>query len=329
VGSDEDVLTAGLRQGIDLRYGCRRGKCTSCKYLVVEGDVFHDGASPYAFSPRELEEGAVLLCSTFARSHLVIRPWGEHRVEADGFEVIPPEERSARLVSLQRVTPELVELKLHLTSPLRFRAGQYVEIELPGGQERRSYSITTPPSAPADLAFLVDLRHRAMLMPFARLVPGAVVNLLGPFGNLFLRPSDRTVLMVAMGAGVAPLRAILRELRDTLGATPNPGLDRLPAIRFYCGAAPGGIPCLSEFEDLARETDRFAFVPVEVDAGAPAASRLGAVVRRIGREVADCSGHDAYVAGAPRLCDAVEALLVAKGLPETRLFVEKFYTVTS
>src|SRR5688572_19909924 len=106
VGAEEDILTAGLRQGVDLRYGCRHGQCTSCKYVVVEGDVVHKGASPYAFSARESEEGGVLLCSTFARSPLVISPFGEHP-PADGTPIIPPQERTARVVSVTSVVPEL------------------------------------------------------------------------------------------------------------------------------------------------------------------------------------------------------------------------------
>ncbi|MGH9006068.1 MAG: 2Fe-2S iron-sulfur cluster-binding protein, partial [Acidimicrobiia bacterium] len=155
----EDVLTAGLRQGIDLRYGCRHGKCTTCKYVVVEGDVVHRGASPYAFSDRELEEGGVLLCSTFARSPLVISPFGEQPAP-DGFALIPPEERAARVVSVAPASTDLVELRLRPDAALSYRPGQYVEIGLPGTCERRSYSMTHPPDPSGDLTFLVETSHR-------------------------------------------------------------------------------------------------------------------------------------------------------------------------
>src|SRR4051812_35997309 len=157
----EDVLTAGLRQGVDLRYGCRHGKCTSCKYVVVEGDVVHVGASPYAFSEREREEGGVLLCSTFARSPLVITPFGEPP-PADGV-LIPPEERRARVVSLAGASSDLVELRLRPETPLDYRPGQYVEIALPGTGERRSYAMTGPPDPSGTLSFLVDAGHRRVL----------------------------------------------------------------------------------------------------------------------------------------------------------------------
>ena len=35
----ETVLAAAQRQGIRLRYGCLHGNCSSCKYLLLDGDV--------------------------------------------------------------------------------------------------------------------------------------------------------------------------------------------------------------------------------------------------------------------------------------------------
>jgi ferredoxin-NADP reductase/ferredoxin len=320
VDPGEDVLTAGLRQGFDLRYGCRHGKCTSCKYAVVEGDVVSHGASPYAFSDREVEEGGVLLCSTFARSPLVISPFGE-QPSPDGFVLIPPQERTARVVSITHASADLVELRLRADAPLSYRPGQYVEIGLPGTTERRSYSMTGPPDPSGELAFLVDASHRRVLdalAPASKLAGHeGSVSVLGPFGRLFRRPAGHPIMMVATGAGLAPLLAILGELRAAGAA---------PPVRLYYGARPGGIPYVEELARLELELPAFEFVPVELPADAPRRLRLGPIVRRIGREVPDASGYDAYVAGPVTLCDAVESLLTAKGLPERRFFAERFYS---
>lgn len=313
----EDVLTAGLRQGVDLRYGCRHGKCTTCKYVVVEGDVAHVGASPYAFSDREREEGGVLLCSTFARSPLVITPFGEPP-PADGV-LIPPEERTARIDRLAPVAADLVELRLRPDAPLAYRPGQYVELALPGTGERRSYAMTAPPDPSGALTFLVDAGHRRVLEALAA-TAGATVALLGPFGRFFHRPAARPILMAATGAGLGPLLAILRELRAAGGA---------PPIRFWYGARPGGIPYADELAALAADLGAFEFEPVELPAEGPVGLRLGRIVQRIGRELRDASAHDAYVAGPVPLGDALEGLLTAKGLPERRFFCERFYAVSS
>ena len=62
VAPGETVLGAALRQGIPLEYGCRQGRCSSCKYFLREGEVDLGAASPYALSEQEREEGWALLC---------------------------------------------------------------------------------------------------------------------------------------------------------------------------------------------------------------------------------------------------------------------------
>ena len=318
VEEGEDVLTAGLRQGIDLRYGCRHGKCTTCKYVVVEGDVISRGASPYAFSDRELEEGAVLLCSTFARSALVITPFGE-QPPADGFVLIPPEERTARVVSLAPASPDLVELRLRPVTPLAYRPGQYVEIGLPGTTERRSYSMTHPPDPSGDLTFLIDAAHRRVIDALTA-TADEELTVLGPFGRFYLRPAERPILMAATGSGLGPLLAVLRELR-AVGAP--------PPIRLYYGAQSAELPLAGELDGLTVDLPGFEIVVVELESKRSPLLRLGPIIRRMARDVPDASGYDAYVAGPVSLCDAVAALLTAKGLPERRLFSEPFYSLAT
>lgn len=314
----EDVLTAGLRQGIDLRYGCRHGKCTTCKYVVVEGDAVSRGASPYAFSDRELEEGAVLLCSTYARSPLVITPFGE-QPPPDGFVLIPPEQRTARVVSLAPASADLVELRLRPDSALAYRPGQYAEIGLPGTSERRSYSMTHPPDPSGDLTFLIDAGHRRVLDALTA-TADEELTVLGPFGRLYRRPAERPILMAATGAGLGPVLAILRELRAAGGA---------PPVRLYYGTRTGGMPLADELDGLAGDLPGFEYVVVELEAQRSPRLRLGPIVRRIARDLPDASEHDAYVAGPVPLCDAVESLLTAKGLPERRCFAERFYSLAT
>ena len=69
---DETVLDAALRAGVALEYGCRHGNCSSCKYLVRDGEVDHGGASIYSLSEDERDEGYALLCCARPLSDLVV-----------------------------------------------------------------------------------------------------------------------------------------------------------------------------------------------------------------------------------------------------------------
>jgi ring-1,2-phenylacetyl-CoA epoxidase subunit PaaE len=59
----ESVLDAGLRAGIDLRYSCKGGVCSTCRCKVVEGQVDMD--VNYALEDYEVARGFVLSCQSF------------------------------------------------------------------------------------------------------------------------------------------------------------------------------------------------------------------------------------------------------------------------
>ncbi|MGH7966956.1 MAG: 2Fe-2S iron-sulfur cluster-binding protein [Candidatus Binatia bacterium] len=70
---DETILEAGLRQGFNLRHGCKHGGCGSCKARVVDGEVDMSAAtSSFALLDFEREEGYLLLCSSFPLSDTTI-----------------------------------------------------------------------------------------------------------------------------------------------------------------------------------------------------------------------------------------------------------------
>ncbi|HEY1967303.1 MAG TPA: CDP-6-deoxy-delta-3,4-glucoseen reductase, partial [Pseudonocardia sp.] len=51
----------------------------------------------------------------------------------------------------------------------------------------------------------------------------------------------------------------------------------------------------------------------------------GRVTTAVRRGVDDGTPYDVYLCGKPDMCDAVTALLEAKGTPEEAIFSDKFY----
>ena len=66
----ESILDAGLRQGIDMRYSCKGGVCSTCRCKVVEGKVDMD--VNYALEDYEIARGFVLSCQSFPVTDKVI-----------------------------------------------------------------------------------------------------------------------------------------------------------------------------------------------------------------------------------------------------------------
>ena len=60
---NKSILDAGLEQGIDIRYSCKGGVCSTCRCKVLEGKVEMD--ANYALEDYEIARGFVLSCQAF------------------------------------------------------------------------------------------------------------------------------------------------------------------------------------------------------------------------------------------------------------------------
>ncbi len=66
----ENILDAGLNNGLDLPYSCKGGVCSTCKAKLVEGEVDMD--ITHGLEPDEIEAGFILTCQAHPISDKVL-----------------------------------------------------------------------------------------------------------------------------------------------------------------------------------------------------------------------------------------------------------------
>lgn len=66
----ENILDAGLRNGVDLPFSCKGGVCATCKARLIEGEVDMDLSQ--ALRPEEIEAGYILTCQSHPISTKVV-----------------------------------------------------------------------------------------------------------------------------------------------------------------------------------------------------------------------------------------------------------------
>jgi len=318
----QSVLEAALAAGIVLPYSCRNGACSSCKAKVVSGDYDAGPAPAQILDAEEIAQGYTLLCQARASSDLVIastvvRLAGEVEVRK-----LP-----ARVIGMAQVAPDVMVLTLQLPAadPLKFYAGQYVDMLLRDGV-RRSYSIARAPHAEGPLE--LHVRH----MPggvFTDHVFGVgttamkardIVRLEGPLGSFFLREdSAAPIVLLASGTGFAPIKAIVEHIQ-------HQGITR--PVRLYWG---GRRPHDLYLDALAREWEALLpdlrYVPV-VSEALPEdnwTGRDGFVHRAVMTDLPDLSGWQVYACGAPVMVEAARHDFVRVcGLPEAEFYADAF-----
>ena len=206
VADGETILVAAERQAHRLRYGCRHGRCSACKYQILDGEVDQPDASVYSLSDAEREDWA-LVCCAYPVEDLVLHDDAEPDPRAR--PVLTPEAHAATVEACEPIVGNLWRLRLSRPPGLVFYPGQFVELQRPGAPDDdvwRPYSLATPPEETDSVEFVVKQIPTGTFSGAAqpRLGGPAPSGYRGPFGHAYLRDGTADVVLVATGSGSLP-----------------------------------------------------------------------------------------------------------------------------
>jgi propane monooxygenase reductase subunit len=319
---NETILHAAIRQGLNLRYGCKHGGCGMCKALVVEGEVDNSEASSYALLEFERQQGFALLCCAYPESDVSVELLDYDEEELSSGVTV--QQFAAEVEHVTQLTHNIRGIQLRLITPttIDFKAGQYIDVLVPRTNEWRSYSMANPPSQNTKIEIMVKLMPGGLFSNYVsqQLTPGMRLTLQGPYGNFHLRNTDREALFIAGGSGMAPLLSILRHMEEQQ--------DSRPVTYFYGARTQRDLFLVEELRAFEQKLPQFRFVPTlaEPDPDEEWIGEVGLVTDMVKRFATDCADLEAYMCGPTAMINAAIVDLVWLGMPEDNIFYDKFIT---
>jgi NAD(P)H-flavin reductase/ferredoxin len=306
----ETVLEAAERAGYSIPYSCRLGICLACEGQLCEGTV--SVWSQDIVGPTK----DVLLCQARPQSDIRILP---ARIEDAG-----PEIRKVVTATVYRVTRpsedvSVLQLRFPAGVRARFKAGQYLRIDMPDG-DTRNFSLANPPHE-SDGAQL-HVRHipggQFSESILAGLQKGDTLKIELPYGDFYLRAdSAKPILFLATGTGFAPLKSMVEDLLKR-------GNKR--EVHVYWGGRRRQDLYMAYLpEKWAAHASWLKFVPVLSEPDPDWSGATGLVHEAVLRDLTDLSGWQVYACGNPVMIrSARREFEKVAGLPHDQFFADPF-----
>ncbi len=199
-----------------------------------------------------------------------------------------------------------------------------MDISVPGTDQVRSFSMANTSSRDGLLEFVIKVYPDGLFSQFLdqRSQVGDRLELTGPFGVFTLRDSDAELVFVGGGAGMAPILSLLRSMAER-------GIHR-KATFFYGARGRRDLCFTQELRAIAEKLPNFRYVPALSEPGPGDGDWDGEnglitdVVKRLSG--GGLAGAHAYVCGPPPMVEAAIPLLETLGVPDKRVYYDKFTT---
>jgi len=314
------LLFSLMEHGIFIPSACGgKGTCAYCKVKVLDGGgPVLPIETPY-LSAQELEDNVRLSCQVKVRNDLAIE------IPEELFLI---QEFKVRVKSIKDLTPQVKALSLEILSPeegISFKPGQYIQFEVPKFKlskepEYRAFSMASPPNEQLSIELFVGLVSKGIVSTYIHdyLKEGEEVKVRGPFGEFFYRDSNRDILMIATGTGLAPIMSILRFLQSEH--------IRRKTTLFFGTRRKEDLYCMDELRDLEKQLNEFKFIPTLTREPEDSSweGKRGRITALIESAIKERASIDVYICGNADMVESCHDRLMEKGVPEDQIYFDKF-----
>ncbi len=319
---DQNLLAAAADAHIVLPAQCGYGNCGTCYADVTQGNFTLGKHNPAALSVEDAHKGGTLLCCTFPQSDLCISlPFDHDRVLIGEIKI-----RSAEIIAIETVGENTLRLELCLApdenggNVAEFEPGQFMELEVPGQDIKRAYSLSNTGNWEGRLEFLIRLQTGGLFSTWLKdqAAVGQTLQVHGPKGAFGLYESGlRPRWFVAGGTGLAPMLSMLRRMAEF--QEPHP-------VRLYFGVNQAEeLFCQAELKALQVELPQLKIIYCIWKPEANWEGFCGTPVDALTQDLLNTTVMpDIYLCGPPKLIDAAEAAAIAHGVPSKQILSERF-----
>lgn len=307
------ILDAAIHADLPLVHQCRSGSCGTCVARLTAGTVATRGRA-VALLASEVAAGYRLTCSAFPETDCTIE------LDYPRAVVLGPQPTAATAVvaAVERVSDSVFALDLDAPAMPAFAAGQYARLKVPETDAWRSYSMATTAKDLPRLRFLIRYLEGGAMSAYvkARAHPGDQVTIEAPYGSFTLADPAQPQLMIAGGTGLAPMLALLDQLRAT------PGRKPAALLCFGCTDA-GDFFGADELALRAHWMPSLSVRTAVMWGDPPPGGRTGTALDLV-TDTDLSPATIAYLCGPPAMIEAGRARLLAGGLAAASIRAEVF-----
>ncbi len=320
IENNKTILQSLLDNGIPFPHNCRVGSCTTCKSILREGKVKELTDKAFVLTEEEIKENYILVCQSLPKSEIIVI---ENRNLQEKENKI-----SAEFLGKNYLTHDILEINITLEKPVFYKAGQFTNFYVDELEKPRSYSMANRPNT----------KGCKQLTFFIRKVPGGKFtewlfreNIIGkkfyisqPEGNFYLRESQKPIIFIAGGSGLAPIFSILEDVIFNQDVEINKKQKNREVILLFGVRTQKDLYKLKELEDFKNYWGgKFEIIPVLSEEKSLDWNGKTGYVHEILNTIEDLKEYQLYMCGPPIMIDKCIEVANKKGL-QSEIYFDKF-----
>lgn len=313
------LLSSLMEHEIFIPSACGgKGSCGYCKVHVISGGGQFLPTERGYITPQEASEGVRLSCQCKVKEDMSIQ------IPEELFNVKQYDYTVEKIIP---VTEKIRHVFLGLPpgKEINFKPGQFIQIQTPLYEDieeevYRAYSIASSPSSTHTVELFIGYVPEGICTTYIHqyLKEGDVLTMAGPFGDFQYHDTGREMVMACIGTGLAPIMSILRYMREN-------SIHRKVTL-FLSARTRKDLYMVDELEDIKKDLPDFKLV-CSLTRPTPEChweGEVGRVPDLLGKYVENAAEAEAYLCGNNDMIDSVVTALKSKGMPDTRIYYDKF-----